>query len=542
MINCIQKPVWTGREKLVALGLQHLLLLSSALLILVSPVGQRVFWRTGIPCLRTQLGCYALLSLLLVLTVFPGIDLPDEGVYLFQSRALAKGHLTTYGPPLEIAGNADLAKAFSFDHHVIHKDRWFGKYPPGWPLLLSLGLLSRLSSLVNPLAGLAALALTFCVARHLFGEATARLSVVLLIASPYFVMNFLGFMSHPPAAVLILLSTFLVCTGVERASNRRIYAAILVLMLAFWVRPFTVVCVGIAFAGYGWIRLKGDKGRRARVAVAAMCAAVVLLGSLLWYNFSLCGNMWLSPYALSRGTSVPVELRVSATSIWLNLRSITLPSLGDTLMAAFCFIFLLAGYGLLKERRNRPETWFLASLFLCLVVGHLVQTETSTSYIGERYYVEGFFAIAVLAARGWEHLRTAWAPSRATVSHLALLLAATQIVHFAIFARNVYESRHAYASVQEAVDTLALHHSIVFMKAGSRLFFPQRFNVNEADWMTAPVIYLRDPGPAFRPAIARILKRDYWVVGYSDRDKKPVLETGTTLLPETRSLGLAPTL
>ena len=57
----------------------------------------------------------------------------------------------------------------------------------------------------------------------------------------------------------------------------------------------------------------------------------------------------MTPYGLARNTTIPVELNVTLASVLRNLRSITLFSLGDTIAASFCFVFILAGYGIVSK-------------------------------------------------------------------------------------------------------------------------------------------------------------------------------------------------
>ena len=127
--------------------------------------------------------------------MFQGIDLPDQSVYLFQARVLLNGHLTADAPPATIIQTPAWLKAFSFDHHIIYKDMWFGKYPPGWPSILALGVGSHAERFVNPLIGLLVLFVTQHIAKLVFCESVANLALWFLIASPYFLMNFLGYMS-----------------------------------------------------------------------------------------------------------------------------------------------------------------------------------------------------------------------------------------------------------------------------------------------------------------------------------------------------------
>jgi len=132
-----QTTIWDGAAKLKALLFQHCLLLPCVLITWYSFRGSPFAVNIAQPLLRASYCAYGILATLLGLTIFPGIDLPDESAYLFQAKALQGGQLSVEAPSVIIA-NTEWRKALSFDHHIIHQGRWFGKYPPGWPLLLSL--------------------------------------------------------------------------------------------------------------------------------------------------------------------------------------------------------------------------------------------------------------------------------------------------------------------------------------------------------------------------------------------------------------------
>jgi 4-amino-4-deoxy-L-arabinose transferase-like glycosyltransferase len=379
--------------------------------------------------------------------------------------------------------------------------------------------------LVNPVLGLLVLLVTKRTAEEIFGESVASATLWILIASPYFLMNSLGYMSHPACMLFLALATWLAFRAAGTHTMLELYGMLVVLALAFWVRPFTAACVGPVLVVYVLWNLRNSKTQFWSFAGAGCLTAFALVSSLLIYNKALSGSVWITPYALARNTSVPVELNLSLAGVLHNIKTITLYSLGDTLAASFCFAFILAGLGLYWEKQHRLKALALAGLFISLVLGHLVQTETSTSYIGERYYLEGYFAVAILAARGWTALRSRWNLSLTMQGQLALVFFLVQGIQFTVLSRIAFESRHAYSEVQSTVERLKLQNAIAFMNTRSESFKPQRFNANDADWKQSAVIYVRDPGPENRAAVACLLNRPNWVVvNYEDQGRGAFLE------------------
>src|SRR5690606_10490635 len=57
----------------------------------------------------------------------------DEVAFLFQARTFAAGHVVAPAPPEP--------SSFSIPFVIVRDGMWFGKYPPGYPLVLALGVL-----------------------------------------------------------------------------------------------------------------------------------------------------------------------------------------------------------------------------------------------------------------------------------------------------------------------------------------------------------------------------------------------------------------
>ena len=73
---------------------------------------------------------------------------------------------------------------------------WFGKYPPGYPAILALGVLAGVPWLVSPLAAAATLLLQYALGRSLFGGGSGLLGALLLLLSPFFLFMSGSFMSQ----------------------------------------------------------------------------------------------------------------------------------------------------------------------------------------------------------------------------------------------------------------------------------------------------------------------------------------------------------
>jgi 4-amino-4-deoxy-L-arabinose transferase-like glycosyltransferase len=130
-----------------------------------------------------------LLSLLAILVtylvtdrIFEGIPhLEDEVAYVWQAEAIAGGKIAVPSPPQP--------KSFLVPFVVDYDGLRFGKYPPGWPLVLAIGVKLGLRFLVNPLLAGLGVWLTYLLGKRVFGEVVGLLAAGLTLTSPFFLIN-----------------------------------------------------------------------------------------------------------------------------------------------------------------------------------------------------------------------------------------------------------------------------------------------------------------------------------------------------------------
>ena len=230
-------------------------------------------------------------------------------------------------------------------------------------------------------------------------------------------------------------------------------------------------------------------------------------------NKAFTGAYWLSPYALYRGIAVPLEIGASASTVLKNISWNLRFSSQSTLLYAFPFVFPLAAWGFWKERK-RFEARILALLFPAFVLAHLIQPEASGSYVGERYWLEAFFAIAILGGRGFILLMESWRPGARAATAAVWVLTAVQIVVLGS-ALHILDSRsRPYRQVRSVAESYRECACVVFLTPGEG-FVPAHFNLNRPDWKSGSVFYLVDPGSAGRAEWARRFGRTNWaVIGY----------------------------
>jgi 4-amino-4-deoxy-L-arabinose transferase-like glycosyltransferase len=154
--------------------------------------------------------------------------LEDEMTYLYQARMLARGDLFiptpepafAYWQPFIIDCDAEMDAAFNT--HCA--GRRFGKYPPGWPLWLALGVLANAPWAVNALFAAMAVLLVYWIGCEVFDARAGAAAALLLTFSPISILLSGTMMSHSAAHFFSLLFVFSLWK-LETSSRRGLWAA-----------------------------------------------------------------------------------------------------------------------------------------------------------------------------------------------------------------------------------------------------------------------------------------------------------------------------
>jgi len=126
----------------------------------------------------------------------------EDGVaYLYQAKTMLASGFYQPAPPAAMAFDARFCWIFMDD-----LGRSYGIFPPGWPLLLAVGVKLGLPWLINPLLVGLGLLLVWTLVDLTDDRPTAALTIVLLALSPFVVVQGASFMSHPATLLWILVA------------------------------------------------------------------------------------------------------------------------------------------------------------------------------------------------------------------------------------------------------------------------------------------------------------------------------------------------
>jgi 4-amino-4-deoxy-L-arabinose transferase-like glycosyltransferase len=341
--------------------------------------------------------------------VYEGLPhIEDEFANLWQAEVMAQGALTLPSP----AESRYFVVPFVVDHQGLR----FGKYPPGWPAVLSLGIRLGAPTLVNALLAGLSVWLTFRLGSRLGGKSVGLLAALLLATSPMVVILSGSMMSHPLSLFLGLvfsltwLDLFLPSEGA--AAPPRVPRWLLWLTgglslgLLVVTRPLTALAVAIPFALHGlWLLRCGPGTLRLEVGALAGVAIVVSLLLPLW-QVEITGSPLTNPYTLwwsydRIGFGAGHGPQPGGHSLhwaFINTR-FSLWTMQHDLFGWPSLSWLMVPAGLWALRR-RLDLWLVLAIFPALVLAYAAYWVGAWLY-GPRYYVEALPGLAVASAAGF---------------------------------------------------------------------------------------------------------------------------------------------
>ena len=481
----------------------------------------------------------------------------DEVAFVFQARTIATGRLTADAPPRP--------EFFSAPFILVRDGRWFGKYTPGYPAVLALGVLVGRPWLVNPLAGALAVALLVLLGRRLYGLGTAALAGALLVASPFFLLQAGSLMSHVVSLCWTLGFLLLFEAARRRRSAWLALAAGVALGALFITRPMTAVGIGLPFAVWAVSDVARER-RRLRAYIPMLIGFLPFTLLLLGWNQRTTGDPFKSAYQLwwsfdtiGFGDGIGIYGHHSVRDGWRYTR-INLASLRDylfgwpgnlallpPLLAASVAAGLQAGRVTRKLRRGpallggTDETWdlVLVATVASLILVHLAYPTPGQMY-GPRYYFEALGPLALLSARGLLHVSAvlgqlarplardpARAPRIATALTLAFVagLFAYGDTHFTRSEFGMFEDWNTInAAGLRRVEAARLNHAVVFVTANAWPDYAPFFTQNRVT-LDGNIVFALDLGDQRDgQLLARYPGRSAW--RYRDGQLTPLQPTG----------------
>lgn len=374
----------------------------------------------------------------------------DSLTYLFQAQTLARGDLWTEAPPLP--------EFFAQEFLLVQDGRWFGKYPPGYPAVLALGVLLDAPWLINPLLAALTVPLLVQLGRRMGNGRTALLAAGLLTLSPFFLFLSGSMMAH--AAELFWLTLFLLCWWIvvgeikeehrvtqrkHRGTQRFILALVagVAAGMAFLTRQLTAVAIVAPFFLLTTWFSPLPWSKRMKHGAVWLTGLLPLVALLFVYQWAVTGDPWQDPRLLywpydqlgfgddvgeapNLLTIAPMAEDPGYMVLWQtdpsqpprghtpqrglhnilrNWQALQLDLFGWVPVLTFGFLWLAF---LLRQRPARLD-WILLATLVSLVAAEAFYWHSGIMY-GPRYLYGALPALLLLTARGIQALaqRIGW--------------------------------------------------------------------------------------------------------------------------------------
>ncbi len=439
--------------------------------------------------------------------------LEDEVAYLFQAQVFAAGRLDT---PAPLQSNCFFAP-FVLDH----QGRRFGKYPPGWPALLAIGVRLGQTWWINAGGAALAVALTFRLGSELSNRHTAALAAWLAASSPFVLILAASLMSHTWCMALLTAFVWSFRRSVIDSTRplRWAFAAGTLLGMAFAIRPYTALAVGFPAMLYTLWRIRRWQAhwRHAWTLTVGFVAPALLVPL---FNAIWTGDPLLSPYVLfwpydRVGFGPGHGPQPEGNTLWIGLGEAVWVTgrLANWLHGwpALSLSFVILGF-LFKPRRF----WdlYLAGTALSLILAYVAYWTNGNVY-GPRYTHEVVALLTILSANGIErveaYLRTR--RPRAQPAFYGLLATLTAIALFIYLPWQLHAYRGLYgitAQPQKIVAQADLHNALVIVHTGgSWKEYAPLFALNSPT-LDGDIVFASECGPFIPSLIAQFSDRQVY--------------------------------
>jgi hypothetical protein len=256
------------------------------------------------------------------------------------------------------------------------------------------------------------------------------------------------------------------------------------------VRPYTGFVLTVVITGAALWLSRSDRSRLLSIlGIGAVFGGLAIVG-VLSYNHAYSGSWFVSPYAAAKGSNLPPELSLDPRVLWRGAVQYGPFMLLETALGAFPFLHLLAAYAVFAEKQRRTEIWILASAYIGLVLAYLLHPGGYAVFFGERFHFEGFFALALLAARGAQLLVEGWQVRQRAVAFTVVVLCCLQVCGMIWAIHSLSSLGEPYRKVRAAIIGSNSPRLVLLRDAPG--FVAKHFNLNDVDWRHAPQVYLVD--------------------------------------------------
>jgi len=451
----------------------------------------------------------------------------DEVAYVMHARFLASGALTLPAPPVP--------EAFTFYLMEVTSGRWYASTPPGWPALLAVGVRLGVPWLVNPLLGGVNVLLAYLLVWGLYQRRAARIALLLLAVSPWFVFMAMNFMTHTLSLTCALAAAVLVLQARRTGAARWAALAGVMLGLGSLIRPLD----GLIIAALVGLWALGLGGKRLTLpAIAALGVGTLLTGALvLPYNRALTGDALSFPlnayvdthFGMGRngfgfgpekgfGWALDPNPGHSPVDALINA-NLNGHSLNTELFGWSTGSLLLAAIALVAGRLSRSDRLMVA-VMLAVFTAYFFYYYSGGPDFGARYWYAMVIPLVALTVRGMQILGDRLAASGVTQAESRVLAAVGLLALLALvnyFPWRATDKYYHFWGMRPDVRELAAEHdlgrSLVLIRGESHPDYTSAAVYNPLDLHADAPVYAWAPDDRTRAALlAAYPDRPVWTL------------------------------
>jgi hypothetical protein len=436
----------------------------------------------------------------------------DEWCYLLQAEIFSQGKLSVASPP---------HREFFNVGWMINNGAFYTQHPPGWPLILAVGVLLGVPWLINPLLGMLTLLVIYALGKTMYDTRVATIALLSTLCSPFFLFNSASYWAHPGSLLFLTLSLLYFVKGLEAASPRSLVIGGLCGSLSFLIRPLDQVAFLVACSLFCLLHaVRHRQSLKAGSVFLSMHLFGVLL--LLGYHTLQNGHPLVTGYQLGySATGAPNITLTSPTWHYIDdyVTALVMWTVPGLPLVAGGYIISMLGK---RDKRTHAGKWdglLLLTCVSCIVLYALVAYPSLVGY-GPRYYYSLLGPLVLLAARGVVTLQAHIAirlsggqrQSGRIIGAGALVIALLSMLtwHIGRESAQIYQRM----TFQRMIEEKGLHNAVVFIGAQSGDFDPSDLTRNRLDFQ-GDVLYVLDQGEKNRVIMDQYPERRYFLYAYN---------------------------
>lgn len=193
----------------------------------------------------------------------------DEIDYLFQAKLFRSGRLFAPSPCAK--------EAFDFPH-MINNGRWYSQYTPGYPFLLTLGLIFGAPWVINSILASIAVILFYLLGQEIYNHKVGLLSSLLGSVSIWFLLMFSTMMSHTASLFFVALFLLFLLRSLKNPTLMNGGAAAAAWGTSLLIRPYNTVLFTAPFLIYYALFLLKDVKSRLKNSFRFCCLGAHIHG------------------------------------------------------------------------------------------------------------------------------------------------------------------------------------------------------------------------------------------------------------------------